>query len=138
MEENTKTPADEPAPALPLPATPAEKSANEGTSWAMACHLAALAGFVGVPFGHLLGPLVVWLLKRDDHPEVADAGREALNFQLTVLLASLASGLLICCLVGIPLLVAIQFFNLVMIVVASVRASGGEAFRYPLTIRFLR
>ena len=111
---------------------------KRGHTWGTLCHLSALLGFIGVPFGHVLGPLVVWLLKKDEYPFADDQGREALNFQLSVLVYTLASLLLVCLCVGIALLVFLQLFDLVMIVVAAVKASNGERFRYPLTLRFLK
>ena len=111
---------------------------KRGHTWGTLCHLSALLGFIGVPFGHVLGPLVVWLLKKDEYPFADDQGREALNFQLSILIYTLASLLLICLCVGIALLIFLQLFDLVMIVVAAVKASCGERFRYPVTIRFLK
>jgi uncharacterized Tic20 family protein len=137
LPESTPCPPDEaPSPAAGPDVELREKKAR---NWAVAAHLSALVGFVGVPFGHLFGPLAVWLLKRDDHPFVEDQGREALNFQISILLYSLASGLLILCFcLGIPLLLLIQLFNLLSIVVAAVKAGEGRTFRYPLCIRFLK
>ncbi len=117
---------------------PAVDPVKRGHTWGTLCHLSALLGFIGVPFGHVLGPLVVWLLKKDEYPFADDQGREALNFQLSVLVYTLASLFLICLCVGIALLVFLQLFDLVMIVVAAVKASNGERFRYPLTLRFLK
>jgi uncharacterized Tic20 family protein len=102
----------------------------------MACHLSALAGYMTL-FGFIVGPLIVWLVKRDESPLVDDQGKESLNFQLSMLVYYLAATLLVIVLIGIPLLVALFVFQLVEIVVASVRANKGELYRYPLTIRFV-
>jgi hypothetical protein len=129
-------PSESPPPPTGAQADLLEKKAR---NWAVAAHLSALVGFVGVPFGHLFGPLAVWLLKRDEYPFVDDQGREALNFQISILLYSLASGLLILCFcLGLPLLLVIQLFNLLSMVVAAVKAGEGKPFRYPLCIRFLK
>jgi uncharacterized Tic20 family protein len=117
-------------PAL-VPTTPEEKT------WGMACHLSALAGYA-VPFGNIIGPLLVWLLKKDTMPFVDDQGKESLNFQITVTIAALVAGLLILVLIGIPLLVAVALTDVVMIVLASVKTSEGVAYRYPVNLRFLR
>ncbi len=131
-------PSPPPAP-QPEAGPDVDSREKKARNWAVVAHLSALVGFVGVPFGHLFGPLVVWLLKRDDHPFVDDQGREALNFQISVLLYSLASGLMILCFcLGIPLLLLIQVFNFLSIVVAAVKAGEGKPFRYPLCLRFLR
>lgn len=123
--------------------------------WATAAHLSPLVGLIGVPFGNILGPLVVWLIKRQEHPFLDDQGKEALNFQISLTLYALAAGLVVAPLffVGalLPLLpaiallpvvilggVALLVFGLVMIVIAALRANEGEAYRYPVTIRVVR
>ena len=128
------------------PATPpiAPQQALEGPdasaprNWAAACHLAALCGYASVPLGFVLGPLIVWALRRDRYPLVDDQGKEALNFQLSMLLYTLACIPLICVCVGIVLLVLLGVLHFVLMIVAAVRASSGERYRYPLTIRFLK
>ncbi|MCF8309771.1 MAG: DUF4870 domain-containing protein, partial [Bacteroidales bacterium] len=88
------------------------KSAEE-KKWAMLVHFSALSGLV-IPFGNLLGPLVVWLLKKDQSVFVDDQGKEALNFQLSMLIYSLISGLLVIVGIGIVLLVIIGILVLVL------------------------
>jgi uncharacterized Tic20 family protein len=119
---------------------------NEGTAskvkdrdenmWAMFCHLAALIGFV-IPFGNIIGPLVIWVLKKDEYPLVNENGKEALNFQISMTIYFIASLLLIIVVIGIPLLIALGFFELIAIVIAAIKANEGVTFRYPLTIRFI-
>ncbi|NNM99998.1 MAG: DUF4870 domain-containing protein [Candidatus Eremiobacteraeota bacterium] len=104
---------------------------------AMLCHLSALAGML-VPFGNILGPLIVWLVKRDESPLVDREGKESLNFQISMSIYMVISALLILLLVGIPMLVVFGLLDLILTVVAAVKTSNGEAYRYPLTIRFLR
>ena len=112
----------------------------------LAAHLSALVGLLGVPSP--LGPLVVWLAKRDSHPFVDDQGKEALNFNLSAFLyavgifavgfvfsfVTLGIGLLL----FIPIFFAVAIAWLVLVVIGAVRASRGELYRYPLTIRFIR
>lgn len=133
------------APGAPVP--PPNDSPRPGPgldekrvrTWAAVAHLSALVGFVGIPFGHVLGPFLVWLLRKDDHPFLEEQAREALNFQISILIYSLAGTLMICCFcLGIPLLVLLQAFNFLSIVVAAVKAGEGRSFRYPLCIRFLK
>lgn len=106
-------------------------------TWAMACHLAALAGLV-TGLGFILGPLVVWILKKDQYPLVDDQGKESLNFQISMFIYGLISAVLILVLIGFVLLAVIGIFDLIMIIVAAVAANNGERYRYPLTIRLIK
>lgn len=112
-------------------------ASREERTWAMICHLSALAGYFTF-IGFFVAPLIVWLVKRDDLPLVNDQGREALNFQLSVLIYAAIAALLILVIIGIPLLIALGVFQFTMIIVAGVRAGNGERFRYPLTMRMIR
>ena len=122
-------PPDHPGP------SPEEKEAR---LWGMLCHLAALSGFLGLPFGHVLGPLVVWLIKRHEIPFVDGQGKESLNFQISMTIYGLLALPLVLVVVGVFLLIGLGIFNLVMVILASVRANDGRPYRYPLTIRFIR
>jgi uncharacterized Tic20 family protein len=107
----------------------------------MLCHLAALLGLVIPSLGAIVGPLVIWLIRRNDHPAIDANGKESLNFQLSVLIYCWVLGL-----VGVAtvwLLIGFVFIALgvligvaVLAVVAAVKTSNGESFRYPFTIRF--
>ncbi|MCF8232282.1 MAG: DUF4870 domain-containing protein [Bacteroidales bacterium] len=114
-----------------LPKTTEEKK------WAMLVHFSALSGLF-IPFGNLLGPLVVWLLKKDQSVFVDDQGKEALNFQLSMLIYSLISGLLIIVGIGIVLLVIIGILVLVLSVLAGIKANEGVYYRYPFTFRLIQ
>jgi uncharacterized Tic20 family protein len=104
---------------------------------AVVAHLSTFAGLV-VPFGSVIGPLVVWLTRRDRDPFIDQAGREALNFGITI--AIYGSVLLVAALmlVGIPLLVVGVVAWVVLASLAAVKASQGQAYRYPLTMRLVR
>ncbi|MGC8484501.1 MAG: DUF4870 domain-containing protein [Candidatus Baltobacteraceae bacterium] len=104
---------------------------------AMLCHLTALAGVI-IPFGNLLGPLIVWLVKRDESPLVDREGKESLNFQISMSIYALISAVFILLFVGFPMLVAVGLLDLILTIVAAVKTSNGESYTYPLTIRFLR
>ncbi|MDB5071548.1 MAG: hypothetical protein JWM87_2659 [Candidatus Eremiobacteraeota bacterium] len=110
---------------------------SEVRNWAMACHLAALSGLV-VPVGNLIGPLVVWLLKKDQSPLIDREGKESLNFQISMTIYMFISALLIFVLIGIPLLLVVAVLDLIFTIVAATKVSSGIPYRYPLTIRFLR
>jgi uncharacterized protein len=113
-----------------------DESSHDERLWAMFCHLSAFAGFI-FPFGNIIGPLIIWSIKKDKYPRVDDQGKEAINFQISVIIYFLASFMLVFCLVGIPLLIAIFLFSLVLTAIASVRANEGVRYRYPLSIKFL-
>lgn len=106
-------------------------------TWAMPCHLAALAGLV-TGLGFILGPLVVWLVKKDQYPLVDDQGKESLNFQISMFIYGLLAGLLVIVLVGFALLALIAVFDLIMVIVAAVAANNGQRYRYPLTLRLIK
>ena len=113
-------------------------SSKEEQNWAMACHLVALSGFI-VPFGNVLGPLVVWLIKKDTMPLVDQHGKEALNFQITVLLAVVISVLLVFVLIGFVLLFVVGLGALILTIMAAVKVSNGELnYRYPFALRLIK
>jgi uncharacterized Tic20 family protein len=111
---------------------------NTERNWGMACHLAALAGFIIPVGGGLLGPLVVYLVKHHEFPFVDDQGKESLNFQITMVIAYAVSGLLVLAGIGIFLVAAVSVYETVMIIIASVQASNGVWYRYPICLRFIR
>lgn len=103
---------------------------------AMFSHLLGFAGYV-VPFGNLIGPLVVWQVKKDESAYVAAHAKEALNFQISTTIYALACAALALCLIGIPLLLALVVFEIVVMVTAAIRANEGAEYRYPLCIRLV-
>jgi len=103
----------------------------------MLCHLLAFAGLV-IPLGSIVGPLVVWLLKREDHPFIDDQGRESLNFQISMLIYTIVAAILVFVLIGVLLLLALFVFWFVMVIIASINANSGVAYRYPLNLRLIR
>jgi len=115
--------------------TPAPNA--EERNWAVGCHLAALSGLVS-GIGFILGPLIVWLYKKDELPFVSDQGKEALNFQITMLLCFLAACVLIFVLIGIPLLILLGIFNFLCVIIGAIRASEGVRYRYPFNLRLIK
>lgn len=110
---------------------------SEERNWAMFTHLAALAFFL--PFGRILGPLIIWLIKRDEFPFVEGQGKESLNFQLSIFIYQL------CCIpliffffLGIPLLIFLAIFRLIMVIIAAIKTGADEQFRYPLSMKLIR
>lgn len=104
---------------------------KNATNMAMLCHLLAI-------FTAFIGPLIIWLMKKDDDPFINDQGKEALNFQITVLIAMIASGLLSFVCIGFILMPLVWIVDLVFCIIASIKASGGQAYRYPLSIRLVK
>jgi hypothetical protein len=133
--ESAATPP--PPPDLPPPDLPPGTPSVEARQWAMFAHLAALAGFV-FPFGNVVGPLIVWLIKKDTLPFVDEQGKEALNFNITVAIAAVICTLLIFVLIGGLLLIALAVLWLVFLIVAAVQANSGVAYRYPFTLRLIK
>ena len=105
---------------------------------AMAVHLSALIAWVGVPFGHIIGPLIVWLTQKDKSDFIDRAGRESLNFQLSITIYSLLAFILCFIFIGLLLLAAIFVRHITLSIIAAMRANEGRHYRYPLTIRFIR
>ena len=131
------------------PPAPAGTASAEERPWAMFAHLSALLGGLltsgrGGSIGFFIGPLIVWLIKKDTMPFVNDQGKEALNFAITVSLACLALLLMTLATLGIgallafPLMAVIGLTALVLFIIAAVKANQGIAFRYPFSLRFVK
>lgn len=128
-------------------------------TWSMLCHISALAGlFFGL--GNILGPLIVWQIKKNELPEIEPYGKEALNFQLTILIINLIAFAILAGVIGTAfgfghfirspfsvlggglgigmILVAINVAALILAVVAGLKANNGEFYRYPFAIRFIK
>ena len=103
----------------------------------MLCHASALLGLFFHFLGHILGPLIVWLMKRGDSREIDAYGKESLNFQLSMLIYDAIAAILCIFLIGIPILIALWVLNTVLVIIASVKAGEGQFYRYPFTIRFI-
>ena len=115
-----------------------EEGKKQDRTWAMLCHLSALSMYIGIPFGNILGPLVIWLIKRDEFPFVNEQGKESLNFEISMTIYFFIAGFMILVLIGIVLLPALFITQLVLVIIASVKAGDGESYEYPFTIRFLK
>ena len=123
---------------LPSPAGTSAPSIVSVRTWTAFCHASALLGvFVHFP-GHVIPPLIVWLLKRDESPEIDAHGKEALNFQISMLIYNIIAGVFCLILIGFLILPILWVLNAVLSIIAAIKASDGELYRYPLTIRFLQ
>lgn len=141
-------PPIEPPPTIAPPAAsppPPPNPEGQARTWNMLCHLSTLAGCTIVPFGHILGPLIVWQVKKNEFPSVDARGKAALNFQITVTLAALVTtavmfaGMFFC--VGwllLPVLFLIPLAGLIFPIIAGIKANEGQDYKYPWSIEFVK
>jgi len=130
---------------------------KDARTWATVCHLSALIMLVGVPLGNILGPLVVWLAKRQEYEFVDDQGKEALNFQITFTFVEIALFILIFLLMfSAPLhndyfaflpviffpamlvMMGLLVLNIGLVIMAAIRSNEGILYRYPFTLRIIK
>ena len=150
MAENQ---SDVPPPIQPPPTPPPPGNAplppaspeSQARTWNMLCHLSALAACVGVPFGNILGPLLVWQIKKNEFPSVDIHGKAALNFQITVTIALLVSGAVSFVLsffcIGyllFPVVGLIFLAGIIFAVIAGIKANNGEDYKYPWSLELLK
>lgn len=140
--EQPPPPYEDPNPyGSPLTYGPEPPSLIEPDSGArtmgMLCHLTGLSWALGVP--GFVGPLIIWLIKKDEMPFVDDQGKESLNFQITIFIATLAVvGIAIAtCGIGAVLVPVVLVVDVVFCILGSVKANSGEYYRYPITIRLI-
>ena len=119
------------------PSPPSPSTSSDVRTWCVLCHASALLGLFFHFLGHILGPLIVWLLKRGDSPEIDAYGKESLNFQISILIYDAVAAILCIVLIGIPILIGLWVLNTVLVIIASVKAGQGQFYRYPFTIRFI-
>src|SRR6476619_6903952 len=98
-------------------------SSSDVRMWNVLCHATALAGFFVPWAGHILGPLIVWLVKRNDSPEIDEHGKESLNFQISMLIYNVIAGVLCLVLIGFAFLAVLWVLNAAFVIVASIQAS---------------
>jgi uncharacterized Tic20 family protein len=121
---------------------PSKEINKDARMWGMICHLAGLAGLVVPVIGCIVGPLIVWQIKKEEFPFVDKQGKEAVNFQISMSLYLLITALVwiplsfVC--IGVLIPVAISILDLVFLLIAAIKANNGEHYRYPLAIRFIK
>ncbi len=115
-----------------------ENDEKKSKTWGMLCHLTALSVYIGIPFGNMLGPLIIWLIKKEEFPFVDEQGRESLNFQISMTIYGIVAGLLCLIFIGFILLAVLVVADIVFVIIASVKASEGVSYKYPLTIRLIK
>ena len=140
---------NETTPATPPPADATGTPSADERLWALFAHLSILLGGLvtsgwGFSIGCFLGPLVIWIIKKDTMPFVNDQAKEALNFAITLSIIGFALlmvtilSLGIGALLTIPLLLFVGLGALVLVIIAAVKSNEGVAYRYPLTIRLVK
>ena len=130
---------DNAASPVPPPTTPE----SQARTWNMLCHLSALAGFI-IPFGNILGPLLIWQIKKQEIPSVVVHGKAALNFQITVTIAAVA-GIVVALVLSFfcvgyllfPLVFLIGLAGLVFAVIAGIKANEGKDYQYPYSLKLI-
>lgn len=125
--------------AAPPPSSGAHASgvSKEERNLGLFCHLSTFIGWL-IPLANILAPLIIWLVKKDESAYVDHHGREALNFQINVTFWAIIFGVLSFLLIGIPFLVLLILADLVLTIVAAVKASEGELYQYPATLRLVK
>ena len=115
---------------------------KDAKMWAMICHLAAFAFITCIPFANLIGPVIIWLIKRQDHPFIDDQGKESVNFQLSVSIVGVALAILgfipVVGLITIPVSLLLVVAVIVLVIMGAVAANRGELYRYPVNLRLLK
>jgi hypothetical protein len=127
----------------PQAARPADQTKvldKDARMWAMFCHLAGVGGLLPIVpvLGSIIAPLIIWQIKKDDFEFVNEQGKEAVNFQISILLYALVAGLLCFICAGFALLPAVYIFDVVLLIIAAIKANDGQHYKYPLTIRFIK
>ena len=117
---------------------PVVSSSSNVRTWCVLAHATALAGFLVPVAGHIVGPLIIWLAKRVDSPEIDAHGKESLNFQLSMLIYNVIAGILCLLIIGFAILFVLHILNVVLVIVASIQASEGKLYRYPISIRLIK
>lgn len=118
-------------------ADPAALSQKQERQWAMFSHLSTFAAFL-IPFSNIVAPLIIWQVKKDESAFVVQHSKESLNFQISLMIYSLAAILLVLVIIGIFLLIGLGIFNIVAVIIAGVKANEGYPYRYPMAIRFFK
>ena len=118
------------------PAIETTPSKDERT-WAMLSHFSALCMFI-FPFGNILAPLIIWLIKKEEMSFVEDQAKEVLNFQISMTIYLLISGILCFILIGIPFVIGLGIFNVIITIIAGIKANDGKSYRYPINLRLIK
>jgi len=135
------SPDTQPSPSTPPPPVdyqppPAPPTVAGMTATQDDRNLAMIAHLLGIVLG-FVGPLIIWLIKKEQSPFVEDQSKEALNFQITVLIAHLIAGAGWFFCIGVILTPAVIIVSIVFCIIAAMSASKGELYRYPFALRLI-
>ena len=119
------------------PASPPPASTSDERKWSVLLHISALAGMI-IPLGNVIGPLVLWLIKKPESAYVDRHGKAALNFQISSMIYMIVMALLVIVFIGLPLLIAYSIFWFVMVILATIRAADDKDPGYLLSIQFFK
>ena len=138
--EQAAQPVSTAQPEAARPAGEAKELDRDARMWAMFCHLAGVGGLLPIVpvLGSIIAPLIIWQIKKDDFKFVDEQGKEALNFQISILIYALVAGLLCFICAGFALLPAVYILDVVLLIIAAIKANDGQHYKYPLTIRFIK
>ncbi|MHC4224148.1 MAG: DUF4870 domain-containing protein [Planctomycetota bacterium] len=114
-----------------------EQEAKQARTWAMLCHLAGISMYVGVPVGNIVGPLVIWLIKKDEYRLVDEQGKIALNFQISWAIYIAGAIFLSLFLIGIPILIVLVILQFILTIVGAVKVNNHQPWSYPISFNFL-
>jgi uncharacterized Tic20 family protein len=114
-----------------------EQEAKQARTWAMLCHLAGISMYVGVPVGNIVGPLVIWLIKKDEYRLVDEQGKIALNFQISWAIYIAGAIFLSLFLIGIPILIVLVILQFIRTIVGAVKVNNHQPWSYPISFNFL-
>lgn len=123
------------------PAVGSKEVNKNARMWAMFCHLAGLGWllwWIAPLVGGVIGALIIWQIKKDAHPYIDEQGKEAFNFQTSMLIYWAVAALLCFTCIGFVLLPVVMILDIVFAIIAAVKANNGYHYRYPLTIRFIK
>lgn len=127
--------------------SPTSTSKSQGmdeNTWCMIAHLLGFCGYLGNGIGSIIGPLVLWLIKKETAPLVAEHAKEALNFNISITIYFLACGAFmlvtfgIGAIIAVPAMIALLICHLIFTIIAAIKASEGVFYRYPLTLRLVK
>ncbi len=114
-----------------------DRPSQEDRTYAMLAHLSSLSGSI-IPLGNLIAPVVLWQVFKDKWPFASESARECLNFQITITLIIVGSLPLCLVFIGIPIFFAAVIFDLVVTILAAIKANEGVHYRYPMTLRLVK
>ena len=116
---------------------PAAMTQKEERQWAMLSHLGTFSACL-IPFGNIIVPLVIWQVKKGESSFTVEHSKESLNFQISLMIYYIAATLLILIIIGFILFIGLFIFNIIIVIIAGIKANEGEYYKYPMTIRFIK